>query len=95
MENAVKDLKMEHLPHRYLNEGFSGGEKRNEILQMKMLEPAFAILMRSIRTDIDALKIVGENINRMRGPDFGALIITHCRIFDYVDVDYVHIMLDG
>jgi|CZCB01.1.fsa_nt_gi Fe-S cluster assembly ATP-binding protein len=98
-ENAVKDLKMGNdLPHRYLNEGFSGGEKkRNEILQMKMLEPAFAILDEvDSGLDIDALKIVGENINRMRGPDFGALIITHYqRFLDYVDVDYVHIMLDG
>ena len=86
------------LPHRYLNEGFSGGEKkRNEILQMKMLEPAFAILDEvDSGLDVDALKIVGENINKMRGPNFGALIITHYqRFLDYVDVDYVHIMLDG
>jgi len=98
-ENAVKDLKMGNdLPHRYLNEGFSGGEKkRNEILQMKMLEPAFAILDEvDSGLDVDALKIVGENINKMRGPNFGALIITHYqRFLDYVDVDYVHIMLDG
>lgn len=62
-----------------------------------MLEPAFAILDEvDSGLDIDALKIVGENINRMRGPDFGALIITHYqRFLDYVDVDYVHIMLDG
>ncbi|MDD4000192.1 MAG: Fe-S cluster assembly ATPase SufC, partial [Bacilli bacterium] len=99
IENAVKDLKMNNdLPHRYLNEGFSGGEKkRNEILQMKMLEPNFAILDEiDSGLDIDALKIVGENINQMRGPNFGALIITHYqRLLDYLDVDYVHIMLDG
>jgi Fe-S cluster assembly ATP-binding protein len=98
-ENAVKDLKMRSdLPHRYLNEGFSGGEKkRNEILQMKMLKPNFAILDEiDSGLDVDALKIVGENINQMRGPDFGALIITHYqRLLDYVDVDYVHIMMDG
>lgn len=98
-EQAVKDLRMNNdLPHRYLNEGFSGGEKkRNEILQMKMLEPAFAILDEiDSGLDVDALKIVGENINQMRGPNFGALIITHYqRFLDYVDVDYVHIMMDG
>ncbi len=98
-EQAVKDLKMNNdLPHRYLNEGFSGGEKkRNEILQMKMLEPNFAILDEiDSGLDIDALKIVAENINKMRSPDFGALIITHYqRLLDYLDVDFVHIMMDG
>lgn len=98
-EAAVKDLKMNNdLPHRYLNEGFSGGEKkRNEILQMKMLEPSFAILDEvDSGLDVDALKIVGENINNMRGPNFGALVITHYqRLLDYIDVDYVHIMMDG
>ncbi|NLD26316.1 MAG: Fe-S cluster assembly ATPase SufC [Acholeplasmataceae bacterium] len=98
-ESAVKDLKMRSdLPHRYLNEGFSGGEKkRNEILQMKMLKPNFAILDEiDSGLDVDALKIVGENINQMRGPDFGALIITHYqRLLDYIDVDYVHIMMNG
>jgi Fe-S cluster assembly ATP-binding protein len=98
-DRAVADLKMrEDLPHRYLNEGFSGGEKkRNEILQMKMLKPSFAILDEvDSGLDIDALKIVGENVNNMRHPDFGALIITHYqRLLDYIDVDYVHIMMDG
>lgn len=86
------------LPHRYVNEGFSGGEKkRNEILQMKMLKPNFAILDEiDSGLDIDALKIVGENINNMRSDDFAAIIITHYeRLLDYVDVDYVHILLDG
>jgi Fe-S cluster assembly ATP-binding protein len=98
-EKAVGDLKMHSdLPHRYLNEGFSGGEKkRNEILQMKMLKPNFAILDEiDSGLDVDALKIVGENINAMRGDDFGALVITHYqRLLDYVDVDYVHIMMNG
>lgn len=98
-ETAVKDLKMRNdLPHRYLNEGFSGGEKkRNEILQMKMLKPSFAILDEvDSGLDVDALKIVGENINNMRSENFGALIITHYqRLLDYVDVDYVHIMMNG
>jgi len=99
MDKAVSDLKMHHdLPHRYLNEGFSGGEKkRNEILQMKMLKPYFAILDEiDSGLDIDALKIVGENINAMRGENFGALVITHYqRLLDYIDVDYVHIMMNG
>lgn len=99
MEKAVEDLKMNsNLPHRYVNEGFSGGEKkRNEILQMKMLKPNFAILDEiDSGLDVDALKIVGENVNDMRGPEFCGLIITHYqRMLDYVDVDYVHIMLDG
>ncbi len=99
MDKAVSDLKMRSdLPHRYLNEGFSGGEKkRNEILQMKMLKPNFAILDEiDSGLDVDALRIVGENINNMRGEDFGALVITHYeRLLDYIDVDYVHIMMNG
>lgn len=99
MDGAVRDLKMDHnLPHRYVNEGFSGGEKkRNEILQMKLLKPNFAILDEiDSGLDIDALKIVGENVNSMRGPEFGGLIITHYqRLLDYIDVDYVHIMING
>ncbi len=99
MDKAVDDLKMnKDLPHRYLNEGFSGGEKkRNEILQMKMLKPSFAILDEiDSGLDVDALRIVGENINNMRSDDFGAIIITHYqRLLDYLDVDYVHIIMNG
>ena len=99
MDGAVKDLKMrEDLPHRYLNEGFSGGErKRNEILQMKLLKPNFAILDEiDSGLDVDALKIVSENVNMMRGDDFGAIIITHYqRLLDYIKPDYVHIMMEG
>ena len=64
---------------------------------MKMLKPNFAILDEiDSGLDVDALKIVGDNINQMRGPDFGALIITHYqRLLDYIDVDYVHIMMGG
>jgi len=98
-DKAVKDLKMGgDLPHRYVNEGFSGGEKkRNEILQMKMLKPKFAILDEiDSGLDIDALRIVGENVNKMKNEQFGALVITHYeRLLDYVDADVVHIMLDG
>lgn len=99
LEKSVKELKMDaNLPHRYVNEGFSGGEKkRNEILQMKMLKPNFAILDEiDSGLDVDALRIVGENVSQMRGPDFGGLIITHYqRLLDYIDVDYVHIMMNG
>lgn len=99
MDKSVTDLKMNpDLPHRYINEGFSGGEKkRNEILQMKMLKPSFAILDEiDSGLDVDALKIVGENVNNMRSDDFCSLVITHYqRLLDYIDVDFVHIMVDG
>ncbi len=99
LDKAVSDLKMRSdLPHRYLNEGFSGGEKkRNEILQMKMLKPNFAILDEiDSGLDVDALRIVGENVNNMRGDDFGAIVITHYqRLLDYINCDYVHIMVNG
>jgi Fe-S cluster assembly ATP-binding protein len=84
--------------NRYLNEGFSGGEKkRMEILQLLMLQPAFAILDETDSgLDIDALKVVSNGVNKMRGESFGALIITHYqRILDYIKPDYVHIMYRG
>jgi len=83
---------------RYLNEGFSGGEKkRNEILQLGMLRPEMAILDETDSgLDIDALKIVAHGVNRMRGPNFGALVITHYqRLLNYIVPDYVHILVDG
>ena len=99
MDKAVSDLKMNpDLPHRYINEGFSGGEKkRNEILQMKMLKPHFAILDEiDSGLDVDALKIVGENVNNMKSDSFAALVITHYqRLLDYIKVDHVHIIIDG
>ncbi|MDD2258644.1 MAG: Fe-S cluster assembly ATPase SufC [Bacilli bacterium] len=99
LELSVKDLKMNSdLPHRYLNEGFSGGErKRNEILQLKMLKPSFAILDEiDSGLDVDALKIVGENVSKLRSPNFGGLIITHYeRLLDYIKCDYVHVIVDG
>lgn len=98
-EKACDDLKMpEDLAHRYLNEGFSGGEKkRNEILQMKMLKPKFAILDEiDSGLDVDALRIVGENVQKMVNDDFGCILITHYeRLLDYVKPDYVHIMMGG
>jgi len=84
--------------NRYLNEGFSGGEKkRMEILQLLTLKPAFAMFDETDSgLDIDALKIVGKGINRMRGDGFGALIITHYqRILNYVNPDHVHILYQG
>lgn len=88
----------EEMAERYLNEGFSGGEKkRNEILQLLMLEPTFAILDEiDSGLDIDALKVVAKGVNSMRGEEFGALIITHYqRLLDYITPDVVHIMMDG
>ncbi len=83
---------------RYLNDGFSGGEKkRAEILQLAMLKPAFAILDETDSgLDIDALRVVSDGVNAMRGAELGTLIITHyTRILEYVTPDFVHIMLDG
>ncbi|HAR5470211.1 TPA: Fe-S cluster assembly ATPase SufC [Staphylococcus aureus] len=83
------------MAQRYLNEGFSGGEKkRNEILQLMMLEPKFAILDEiDSGLDIDALKVVSKGINQMRGENFGALMITHYqRLLNYITPDKVHVM---
>ena len=83
---------------RYLNEGFSGGEKkRAEILQLAMLKPEIAVLDETDSgLDIDALRIVSDGVNALRGPEMGTLIITHyTRILDYVKPEFVHIMLDG
>ena len=88
----------EEMAERYLNEGFSGGEKkRNEILQLLMLEPTFAILDEiDSGLDIDALKVVAKGVNEMRGDNFGALIITHYqRLLNYITPDVVHIMMEG
>ncbi|MGO2788119.1 MAG: Fe-S cluster assembly ATPase SufC, partial [Staphylococcus saprophyticus] len=86
------------MAQRYLNEGFSGGEKkRNEILQLMMLEPKFAILDEiDSGLDIDALKVVSKGINQMRGKEFGSLIITHYqRLLNYITPDHVHVMYGG
>ena len=83
---------------RYLNEGFSGGEKkRAEILQLAMLKPEIAVLDETDSgLDVDALRIVSDGVNALSGPDMGSLIITHyTRILDYVKPQFVHIMLDG
>ena len=83
---------------RAVNEGFSGGEKkRNEILQMMMLEPKYCILDETDSgLDIDALKIVAKGVNAMRSPDRGMLLITHYqRLLDYIKPDHVHVMAEG
>lgn len=83
---------------RSVNEGFSGGEKkRNEILQMMMLEPSYAILDETDSgLDIDALKIVAQGVNAMRSPERGFLVITHYqRLLDYIIPDVVHVLHDG
>lgn len=83
---------------RYLNEGFSGGEKkRAEILQMATLQPQIAILDETDSgLDIDALRIVSEGVNALRGPELGVLVITHYqRILNYIKPDVVHVMMGG
>jgi Fe-S cluster assembly ATP-binding protein len=92
-------LKMDYaFASRYLNEGFSGGEKkRAEILQMAVLKPEIAILDETDSgLDIDALRIVSEGVNTLRGPEMGVIVITHYqRILTYIKPEFVHIMLDG
>jgi Fe-S cluster assembly ATP-binding protein len=99
LDHAVTDLKMDDdLPHRYLNEGFSGGEKkRNEILQMKMLKPKIAILDEiDSGLDVDALRIVGENVTEMQSDKLGLLLITHYqRLLEYIKADTIHVMMKG
>jgi len=109
-EISVKDLRLQlkqemetlgidpSFANRYLNDGFSGGEKkRNEILQMSILKPTLAILDETDSgLDIDALKIVCEGINRNRRPDSSILLITHYqRMLNYVVPDKVHVFIDG
>ncbi|WP_349532742.1 Fe-S cluster assembly ATPase SufC [Leuconostoc citreum] len=86
------------MAERYLNEGFSGGEKkRNEILQMMMIQPKIAILDEiDSGLDIDALKVVSRGVNHMRSDNFGTLMITHYqRLLDYIVPDFVHVMMGG
>ncbi|MCY0887529.1 MAG: Fe-S cluster assembly ATPase SufC [Alicyclobacillaceae bacterium] len=99
LQDRMKKLNVdESFADRYLNEGFSGGEKkRNEILQMSMLEPKVAILDEiDSGLDIDALKIVAEGVNTLRSPETGFLIITHYqRLLNYIVPDHVHVMMQG
>lgn len=99
LKEKMDMLKMDHnFAGRYLNDGFSGGEKkRAEILQMATLKPEIAILDETDSgLDIDALKVVSEGVNTLAGPDLGVLVITHYqRLLNYIKPDYVHVMLDG
>src|ERR671939_80805 len=86
------------LASRYLNDGFSGGEKKRvEILQMAVLKPRIAVLDETDSgLDIDSIKFVSEAVNQMRGPELGVLIITHyTRILNYIKPDFVHVLVDG
>ncbi|MFD1671264.1 Fe-S cluster assembly ATPase SufC [Agrilactobacillus yilanensis] len=99
LDKNMKILDMdEEMAERYLNHGFSGGEKkRNEILQLMMIHPSFAILDEiDSGLDIDALQVVSKGVNSLRGADFGSLIITHYqRLLNYIVPDFVHIIMDG
>jgi Fe-S cluster assembly ATP-binding protein len=99
IQDKMKIMQMDpKFAERYLNEGFSGGEKkRNEILQMLMLDPKLAIMDETDSgLDIDALQVVAKGVNELRGPEFSAVIITHYqRILRYIEPDRVHVMLDG
>jgi Fe-S cluster assembly ATP-binding protein len=97
--DVMKELGIESsFADRYLNEGFSGGErKRNEVLQMAVLQPDLAIMDETDSgLDIDALRTVADGVNKLTGPERGFLIITHYqRLLDYVTPDRVHIFMDG
>ena len=96
---AMEQLEVpREMAQRYLNEGFSGGEKKRvEILQMAMLKPRIAVLDETDSgLDIDALKIVANGVRSLIGPDMGALVITHYqRILNYIQPDFVHVFVDG
>ena len=99
LKEHMDRLKMSYdFAGRYLNEGFSGGEKkRAEILQMAALKPEIAILDETDSgLDIDALRVVSEGVNALRGPELGVLLITHYqRMLNYIKPDFVHVMLGG
>jgi len=97
--DAMKDLGLSpDFVDRYLNEGFSGGErKRNEILQLAVLNPSLAILDETDSgLDVDGLRIVGEGISKLRTPERGYLVVTHYqRLLEYITPDFVHVFVDG
>ncbi|MDA0376414.1 MAG: Fe-S cluster assembly ATPase SufC [bacterium] len=100
LEEKMKSLKMDTaFAERFVNQGFSGGEKKKaEVLQMHILEPHLALMDETDSgLDVDALKIVAEGVNTMRKrPEFSALVVTHyARILDYIHPDHVHVMVDG
>jgi Fe-S cluster assembly ATP-binding protein len=99
LDAALKELKVpKEIAGRYLNDGFSGGEKKRvEILQMALLEPRIAVLDETDSgLDIDALRIVAGGVRKLVGPEMGALVITHYqRILNYIQPDFVHVFVDG
>ncbi len=99
LDKNIEELEMDpNLAHRYLNEGFSGGEKkRNEILQMKLLQPKFALLDEiDSGLDVDALRVVSDAINSMRGENFGCVMVSHYeRLFELVPPTHVHVLVAG
>ena len=99
LKEKMDALKMDHtFAGRYLNDGFSGGEKkRAEILQMATLKPRFAILDETDSgLDIDALRIVSEGVNALSGPELGVLVITHYqRLLNYIKPQFMHVMMGG
>jgi Fe-S cluster assembly ATP-binding protein len=99
LRDKMKLLRMnDEFAGRYVNEGFSGGEKkRAEILQMAMLQPKYAILDETDSgLDIDALRIVADGVNALLGPDLGVLVITHYqRLLNYIKPDFVHVLVNG
>jgi Fe-S cluster assembly ATP-binding protein len=99
MKTQMERLGVEDsMVQRYVNQGFSGGEKkRNEVLQLAVLEPAIALLDETDSgLDIDSLKLVAESVNDLAGPDLGVLIITHYqRMLNYITPGFVHVMMQG
>lgn len=99
LEEEMKTLKMDPVfAERFVNKGFSGGEKKKaEVLQMHILKPRLALLDETDSgLDVDALKIVAEGVNTLRSSDFSAIIVTHyARILDYITPDFVHVMIRG
>jgi Fe-S cluster assembly ATP-binding protein len=99
MKTQMERLGVEDsMVQRYVNQGFSGGEKkRNEVLQLAVLEPAVALLDETDSgLDIDSLKLVAESVNDLAGPDLGVLIITHYqRMLNYITPGFVHVMMQG
>ncbi len=99
LDKNIEELNMDqNLAHRYLNEGFSGGEKkRNEILQMKLLQPKFALLDEiDSGLDVDALRVVSDAINSMQSDDFACLMVSHYeRLFELVKPTHVHVLVNG
>ena len=99
LDEQLRRLKMDRsYMARYLNEGFSGGEKKKaEILQMAMLKPEIAIMDETDSgLDVDAFKVVADGVNAMRGPDLGIIVITHYnRMLEYIRPDFVHVLIGG